>query len=312
MTVDSIRGAVLRAEARIRPYVETTPLFEDERLSGRIHGHVYLKLENLQRTGSFKARGALSRLAVLTDEERRRGVIAASTGNHGAAVAYGMSVLGIPGLIVVPDGTTETKRGAIGRFGVEILSHGTDCVESEVYARRLAEESGCVFVSPYNDPEVIAGQGTLSLEIDQAIGRPDALFVSLGGGGLTSGAGGYFYGGRPPVAVVACSPAHSPVMAESLRAGRILEMETQPTLSDGTAGGVEPGAITFGLCASLIDRHVLVSEKEIRAAMDDQRIRNQQVVEGAAGVALAGFEKVADNFTGQTVVVVVCGGNVGV
>ena len=227
-------------------------------------------------------------------------------------MAYGMSILGIPGLIVVPHGALATKIAAIRRYGVEVLEHGADCVESEVYARALADESGRVFVSPYNDPYVIAGQGTLSLEIERAIGRPDALFLSLGGGGLASGAGGAFFGGVSPVTVVACSPAHSPVMMASLQAGRILEMETLPTLSDGTAGGVEPGAITFDLCARVIDRHVLVSEEEIRAAMDDQRERNEEVIEGAAGVALAGFEKVADDFVGQTVAVVVCGGRGGV
>jgi threonine dehydratase len=166
------------------------------------------------------------------------------------------------------------------------------------------------YVSPYNDPKVIGGQGTIGLELERQMENVDAVFVSLGGGGLAGGIGGYLKSTGKRVKVVACSPENSPVMHESLRAGRIVERESKPTLSDGTAGGVERGAITFDLCREVVDESVLVSEEEIRQAVRIVIERHRLLVEGAAGVAVAGLLKQQRRLAGSDVAVVLCGANI--
>lgn len=302
--------SVHEAERRIRAFVRETYLEYSDPLSERSGVAVYCKLENLQHTGSFKVRGAMNRVIALSPDGRRRGVIAASTGNHGAAVAYAARQAGTPCRIVVPDTAHETKVAAIRRLGATVEVRGRDCVESERLARVQAEEQGATYVSPYNDPLVIAGQGTIGRELVRQIGRIDAVFVSLGGGGLASGIAGYLKGIGWNPRVVACSPEKSAVMIESIRAGRILDMPSESTLSDGTAGGVEEDAITFDLCRTYVDEYVSVSEDEIAAALRSFIDTHHLLIEGAAAVAVAAFERLAARYTGQTVVIVVCGGNI--
>ena len=306
----NIEKEVREAEGRIRGYVRETPVEESRPLGALTGGTVYLKLENLQLTGSFKLRGAMSRMLSLTASQREIGVVAASTGNHGAAVAHAMTSLGIPGRIFVPETASPAKLAAIRSYGAEIRTGGGDPVESEIRARRDAEENGMVYISPYNDPRVIAGQGTVGVELARQIGRIDAVLVALGGGGLISGIGGFLESIDPDIEVVACSPANSAVMYESLRAGRILEMESKPTLSDGTAGGVEDDAITFEPCRRLIDHHALVTEEEIRRAMRLIIGEHHLLVEGAAGVAVAGLLKERERYRDRHAAVVLCGANI--
>lgn len=306
----NLRNEVADAERRIRPYVRDTPVEESRALGGEGRGRVFLKMENLQTTGSFKLRGAMNRLLTLTPEERARGIVTASSGNHGAAVACGLERLGIPGLIFVPENVSPAKIANIRSYGAEVRTHATDSGLTEIHARRFAEESGRVYVSPYNDAAVVAGQGTIGVELARRLDSIDALFVSLGGGGLVSGIAGYLKGIGRRVEVVACSPANSAVMHHSLAAGRILSLESEPTLSDGTAGAVEEGTITLELCRKYVDRTVLVSEDEIRQAMRLVIDRHHTLIEGAAGVAVAGYLKDRDRYADHTVVIVLCGANI--
>jgi threonine dehydratase len=301
---------VERAATRIRGHVVETPVLASPALSRLSGGEVFLKLENVQATGSFKLRGAVHKLLSLTPDERARGVVAASSGNHGAAVACGLASLGMRGIVFVPDETADAKVDAIRAHGAEVEKHGPDCVVTETFARSFAQERGMVYVSPYNDPAIVAGQGTIGLELARQIDGLEHVFVAMGGGGLIGGVGGYLKAAVPGIEVVACSPANSAVMHHSLAAGRILELESLPTLSDSTAGGVEPDAITFPLCRRVIDRSLLVSEDEIAAAMRLVLRAHYMIIEGAAGVAVAGFLQAADRLAGRRVAIVLCGANV--
>jgi threonine dehydratase len=307
----NLSSEAIIAEQRIRPYLRETLLEHSLPLSESAGAQVFLKLENLQHTGSFKARGAMNKLLSLTPEEQRRGIVTASTGNHGAAVAFGLRTLNLPGIVFVPENASATKVAAIRRYGAEVRHHGATPLEAELYTRRYAEKNDLIYISPYNDPAVIAGQGTIGVELARQCPHLDAVFIAVGGGGLISGVAGYLKAALPrPVSIIGCLPENSPEMALSVRAGRFVEMESKPTLSDGTAGGFEPGAITFDLCRALVDEYVLASEAEIAAAMRGFMETHHQMIEGAAGAALAGFAKLQDRFRQQNVVIVICGANI--
>ena len=301
---------VAGADQRIRPHVRETALDYSPELSRAWGAEVFLKLENTQVTGSFKVRGALNRLLSTPISQRALGVVAASTGNHGAAVAYAMAKLRIPGTVFVPEGASSTKLNAIRAWGAEIKVHGQDGLESETEARHYAENKGLVYLSPYNDPHVVAGQGTIGAELARQLDRIDVLCISVGGGGLVGGVAGYLKGlGRAGV-VVGCSPEKSKVMYESVKAGHILDLPSEPTLSDGTAGGVEADAITFPLCRALIDEWAILTEAEIAAGIRLAIDHAHQLVEGAAGMALAAARGLAGKYPGGNIVVVLCGGNI--
>ena len=243
---------------RIRPYIRETYLERSAALSSEFGADVYCKLENLQHTGSFKARGAMNKVLSLSDEERAAGIIAASTGNHGAAAARSAAVAGIPCHVFVPPGVDPSKLANIRRYGATIEEHGTDPADAERFARTYAADHGSTYVSPYNDAAVVAGQGTVGIELARQLESIDAVFVATGGGGLGVGIAGVVKGLGYPARIVACSPENSAVMAASVRAGRILDLPSHPTLSDGMARGVEEDAITFDLCRELIDDWVTV------------------------------------------------------
>lgn len=298
------------AEKRIRPHVRETLLESSLALGATSGAKVFLKCENLQHTGSFKARGALSKVLSLSKAEIARGVVTASTGNHGAAVAYALRALGAKATVFVPESASATKLAAIERLGSVIRRHGADSGDTEVFARAQAEKTGATFISPYNDPQVVGGQGTVAVELLRQTKPIDAVFVSLGGGGLVGGIGAYLKAHSPTTKVIACSPANSQVMIQSVRAGRILEIESQPTLSDGTAGGVEAGSITFPLVREAVDEFVTVSEAEIASAMRAIMEAQHLLIEGAAGVAVAAFEQQKARWKGAHVVIVLCGANI--
>ena len=295
------------AAQRIAPYVRHTPVEYSHVLSEMSGARVHLKLENLQTTGSFKLRGATNALLSLGDEVTA--VVAASSGNHGMAVAHAAQIAGMAALIFVPETADPSKIEGIEALGAGIMRVEGDPVLAEAAARRHADENGIPYISPYNDPHVVAGQGTLGVELAADLERVDVLFASLGGGGLISGAGGYLKAARG-THVVACSPANSAVMHESLKAGRVLDLPSFPTLSDGTAGGVEPGAITFELCQEVINDSLTVSEDEIRVAMRLIIGRHHTLIEGSAAVAVAGFLQTIDRWTGKDIAIILCGANV--
>jgi threonine dehydratase len=301
---------VLAAEARIRPFIRETPLHYSLFLSKLGRCEAYLKLENLQHTGSFKARGALNKLFSLSAPERRAGVVAASTGNHGLAVAFGATQLGINGTIFLPENASPQKVQALRNYEVEIKFYGNDCEATESHARAEAGKTGQVYLSPYNDPKVVGGQGTIGIEILRQAESIDSIMVSVGGGGLISGIAGYVKGLRGDIEIIGCLPENSPVMYDCVRAGRIVDSVVSPTLSDGTAGGIEAGAITFEPCQRYVDDWVLVSENEIRDGMKFVFEHERFVIEGAASVVVASFAKIKEKLKGRNVILVMCGGNI--
>jgi threonine dehydratase len=305
----NVLQAILQAEQKIRPFIRMTPLEYSHPLSKTTNSQVFLKLENLQYTGSFKVRGAMNALLSLSKEQSARGVVTASSGNHGIAVAFGLNTLNINGAIFVPEDTSSAKVAAISNYGVDARFWSTDCLETELHARSYAKQNDMVYISPYNDLHVVGGQGTIGVELCQQIKHIDMALVALGGGGMISGIAGYLKTVFPHVEVIGCSPMNSPVMAKSIHAGRILEMESLPTLSDGTAGGIEKDAITFPLCQRLVDDYILVSEDEIRHAMRSFIETHHMLIEGAAGVPLAALLKMPERVQEKTVVIVLCGAN---
>ena len=298
------------AANRIKSYIRETPLDYSSAFSELTGANVYLKLENLQHTGSFKLRGAFNKLLSLSEAERETGCVAASSGNHGAAVAYALSGLGVSGVIFVPEQTSSTKVDAIKRSGGEVRFFGTDGLDTEMHARQYAEDHGMVYLSPYNDAQVIAGQGTIGVELARQLPQIDAVFIAVGGGGLISGVGSFLKTVNPGVQIIACQPAASDVMTQSVKAGTILELASEPTLSDGTAGGIEAGAITFGICRDIADDYITVSEGQIAEAMRAFIDSHHMLLEGAAGVAIAALEANPEPYQGKNVVVVICGANI--
>lgn len=305
-----LQNEVLIAENRIRSYVRETPLDYSLPLSKITNTNVYLKCENLQYTGAFKIRGAFNKLLSLSTSQRKKGVVTASSGNHGAAVAFGLNKLNIPGIVFVPENTSSTKVDNIRNYEVPLEFYATDCMKTEIYAIEYAKQHNMIYVSPYNDRQVIAGQGTIALEITRQIADVDFILVPIGGGGLISGIAGYIKSASPKTKVIGCLPENSAVMFESMKAGKIINMETLSTLSDATAGGIEPDAITFEFCREFVDDYILVSEQEIKDAIITLIKSQHLLIEGAAGVALASLLKNSKEFAGKNVVVVLSGANI--
>jgi len=300
------------AERRIRPYVIETPVTSSRWLSALSGAQVYLKLENLQETGAFKLRGATHKLFSLTPAQASRGIVTASSGgNHALGVAATGSKLGIATEVFVPSTIDPARREKIEALGARVRLVDGDSLLAEQTARREGERSGREYASPYNDPEVIAGQGTIAVELLRQLPRLDAVFVAVGGGGLIGGIGAHLKVASPGTEVVGCWPRNSRALYECIRAGHVMEVAEQPTLSVSTAGGVEENAITLPLCSEVIDRSVLVSEEEILDSLRRLYREDQQLVEGAAAVPVAAFRQVADDYAGKTVAIILCGGNVG-
>lgn len=265
--MNSFYPLITEAHMAIRPQVRTTPLDYSPLLSLISGCQIYLKCEHLQHTGSFKFRGAVNKIRLLNETSRQSGVITASTGNHGQALALAAREAGVAVTVYAPATAAQVKLDAIRAFGADIELVEGDALAAELEASRQAGLQGKPFVSPYNDKYIIAGQGTSGIEIAEQIDDLDAVFIAVGGGGLISGIGTALKQLSPKTQIIGCWPANAPSMYASLKAGNIIEVEEQETLSDGTAGGVEPGAITFPVCQQVIDRYELVSEQEIRDAM---------------------------------------------
>ncbi len=302
------------AEQRIRPYIRETPLKHSRGLSESSRANVFLKLENLQEIGAFKIRGAANKLLSMPGEKAARGVVAASNGNHALAVATVGGRLGIPVEVFVSAHIGPLRRTRIGSLGAKLHTVEGDPLLAELEARREAERSGRTYVSPYNDLEIVEGQGTIAVEILRQLPpssgkKLDAVFVAVGGGGLIGGIGSHLKSVSPGTEVVACWPENSPALYECLRAGRIIDVPEKPTLSVSTAGGIEPGAVTLELAEQVIDRSILVSEAEILDAARRIYREDDEFIEGAAAVAVAAFLKSSTDYTGKTVVIVICGGN---
>ncbi|AHM71269.2 threonine/serine dehydratase [Yersinia hibernica] len=308
--MNTLFDAIKEAHQVLRPQVRVTPLEYSPLLSQHSGCEIYLKCEHLQHTGSFKFRGASNKLRLLTDEQRQRGVITASTGNHGQAMALAGKLAGVKSTIYAPEQAAAIKLDVIRALGGEVELIPGDALNAELAADHAAQLQGKIYISPYNDSQIIAGQGTCGMEMVEQQPDLDAVFVAVGGGGLISGIATVLKKLSDKTQIIGCWPANATSMYTSLENGQIQEVAEQETLSDGTAGGVEPGAITFSLCQQLIDQKVLVSEQEIKDAMRLIARTDRWMIEGAAGVALAAALKLAPHWQGKKVAVVLCGKNI--
>jgi threonine dehydratase len=295
---------------RIKNYIRVTPLDRAFFFENLDDTHVYLKLENIQVTGSFKLRGAFNKLLSLSEKDRQKGIITASTGNHGAAFLYASEILNTTGVVCVPENISPAKLKGLKMYGKgreELIFRGNDVEETESYARELSKKQEKEFVSPYNDSQVIGGQATIGIEILEQLPSADVVFVPVGGGGLMSGIAGYLKCKNPEIKIIGCQPQHSPVMYESVKAGRLIQMESLPTLADGTAGGIEEGSITFEICRDCVDEFIMVSESEIKEAILLVLEKYHMLIEGAAALSVASYIKTKDTYKGKNVVLIISG-----
>ncbi|MDZ7773775.1 MAG: pyridoxal-phosphate dependent enzyme [Balneolaceae bacterium] len=299
------------AHRRLRGKVLRTPLVRSRWLSGAVDGEVWLKLESEQHTGSFKARGALNKLLWLREQGVDALPVTASTGNHGQGFARALHLLGMEGKVFLPRGADESKAEAISSWGAVLEYYAEDPYETEVHTRQLAEEKGWVYVSPYNDLQVVAGQGTIAAEIWEQGPAPDTILATVGGGGLISGLACHARDRDPEVRILGAQPENSPEMAVSVRApantGRWNPAPPSPT---GSAGGFERNAITFDYCRNYVDQFILVPENEIEEGIRGMIARHHKLVEGSAAVAVAALLREPERFAGRTTAVVICGANI--
>ncbi|MEW5314046.1 MAG: hypothetical protein WDW38_005571 [Sanguina aurantia] len=338
------------ADSRIRNYVLQTPLLASQWLTSYMHPSsssegaaaqaaayplppvsVWMKMESEQISGSFKARGAFNKLLSLTPEQQAAGLYAASSGNHALAMVDACLLLASQH----QEGSGTTAASTAGPMPMPVLYlstaadghkikklkekkavvviHGDDAVQAEVACREKAEAVGGTYVSPYNDFQVAGGQGTIAVEMlrqRQGMAPLDVVFIPVGGGGLIAGIASVLKATDPPPYIIACQPAASDVMRVSVLAGKVLDLPSDDTLSDGTAGGVEAGTMTFEPCCSLVDQWVTISEQEIADAMIGVLHHHGKIIEGAAGVVVAAFQQLAPTLVGKQVALVICGGNV--
>ena len=300
---------VYAAHKRIGGWIRRIPLEHSPILSELFGCDVWLKLENRQLTGSFKIRGAANRLMLLKPEERGRGVVAASSGNHAQGVAYAARGLGVRVVIVVPENTPKVKRDAIRALGAELTVHGAEYMDAERLAQRMSCDDGMPFLSPYNDPDLIAGQGTVGLEMLEDEPGLDAVLVPVSGGGLISGVA-TVWKEASDAEVIGVQTEASPVMYESVKAGKIIDIQMFDTVAEGLHGGIEQGSVTFPICQRLVDDWIVVKEETIKDTMRLMLLRQHEIVEGSGAVGVAALMEQASRFKGRKVGIVISGGNV--
>lgn len=294
---------------RIDSLIKKTPLEPSLFLSEKCGGEVWLKLENQQLTGSFKVRGALNRLLKINHDEKERGIVTASSGNHAQGIGYAAQILGLKATIVVPTHTPRVKLDAIRRYGVELVMYGSEYMDAERRARQMEKEESMPFISGYNDLDIIAGQGTVGLEMVESMPDLDVVLVPVGGGGLISGVACVLKTINRDIKVVGVQSVASPVMCESVKQGHIVEMELENSVAEGLHGGIEEGSVTFEMCRDLVDDFVLVREETIVKAIWLLLTQQHQVVEGAGAVGAAAIMENPQWFRNRRVGVVISGGN---
>jgi len=299
-----------QAENRIRKVILRTPVIYSEALSKLTGKEVFLKLENLQKTGSFKIRGAYYKLSRLSGMKKGREVVAASAGNHAQGVAYASSLLGIHSTIVMPEGAPLAKQMATRAYGGEVILFGQNTDEALLQARKM-EETGKIFIHPFDDEEVIAGQGTIGLEILEEVPEVEGIIVPVGGGGLISGISTIVKKKKPKVQIIGVQSSHASAAIRSLERKRIVEVKVKPTLADGIAVG-RIGEITFPIIQQKVDHIVTVNEEEIASAILMLMERKRLVAEGAGASPLAALLSKGIKIKPQKIVLVISGGNIDV
>ena len=297
------------ARGRIAGVVRRTPVERSQWLTNELGREIWLKLECFQVTGSFKIRGAMAKLSNLSEEEKARGILTVSAGNHGLAVAHCSEALSLDATIVVPESASRAKVAALRRYPITLIERGASYDEAEATARRMERETGATFISPYNDEDVIAGQGTIALEIMEDAPRIDAILAPVSGGGLIAGIAIAAKTADPRIKIYGAEPDATPTMLESLRAGRVVAIKEEETIADGLAGNIEAGSITFPIVQQLVDDIILVSEKSIRDAIARVAREDHLMIEGSAAVAIAALND--PRIEGERIAVVVTGRNIG-
>ncbi|MDN4876964.1 bifunctional threonine ammonia-lyase/L-serine ammonia-lyase TdcB [Bacillus cereus] len=288
-----------------------TPLVKSFYLTSKTGGEIYLKLENMQLTGSFKFRGAFNKISQLTNEEKERGVIACSAGNHAQGVALSSHLLGIKSKIVMPTSAPQAKVDATRGYGSEVILYGDTFDDAKAKCEEIIKETGETYLHPYDDVEVMAGQGTIGLDILDDMWDVDTVIVPIGGGGIISGIAVALKSFNPSINIIGVQAENVHGMKASYDAGEIVSHYKAPTIADGCAVKI-PGNLTFEIVKNLVDEIVTVSEEELEVAMKDLLQRGKAVVEGAGALATAALlaGKVDKYVQGKKVVAVISGGNV--
>ena len=298
------------ARKRVQKWARRTPMEYSPGLSELIDGDVWLKLENQQVTGSFKIRGATNKILLLSEEEKARGVVTASSGNHAQGLGYAAKELGVKAKVIVPEMTPKVKIDAIRKYGVELVIEGEEYMVSERLARKIEAEEGMTFISAYNDIDLIKGQGTVGLEMVEDVPDLDVVLIPVGGGGLASGVASVIKQATNAT-VIGVQSDTSPVMYECVRKGYIHDIPLEDTYAEGLHGGLEPGSVSFDICREVINEWVILTEDDILAAIKYCLHESRMLVEGAGAVGVAALLSDPDRFTHKRVGVVISGGNLG-
>jgi threonine dehydratase len=301
---------VAEAYERCHEYLAPTPLEYSIYLSEQIEGDVWLKLDLMQRTSSFKFRGAINKILSLTEDELDKGVVSASTGNYALAVAEAMRIRSRRATIYVAEDIEASRLELLRAHGLDLVVFGKAAWDAEKEARRVGEDEDKIYVSPYNDPIVVGGQGTCGYEISKQLPDVDAALFACGAGGLLTGSAGWLKSHNPAFEAYGVSPENSPVMYECMRAKKMVQMETYPTLADTCAGNVDMDSVTLELCLRHVDEILLLTEEEIESSIRLLFEQHRLVVEGSGALGVGGLLKRKEQFKGKKVVATVCGRNV--
>lgn len=300
---------ILKAKKNLEGVVYRTPLTYSKALSEISGAEIYLKWENLQKTGSFKLRGAYNKINSLIPEERSKGIITASSGNHAQAVSLVAKIMGLKAIVVVPENASRTKVDRCNAFGAEVVLKGSNYDEALVQCRRLVSETGATYIPSFEDYKVIAGQGTIGCEILEDMPETETIIVPIGGGGLISGIALWAKTVNPNIRIIGAQSTAAYTMYECFKAKKIMEVPVPPTIADGLAGGI--AQITLDLVLKYVDEIVLAEEEELMRAILWILKNERQVVEGSGVVGPAAILQGKVRFKpGERAVVVVSGGNI--
>jgi|TARA_Y100000814_G_scaffold198307_1_gene145977 threonine dehydratase len=298
-----------KAHKSISPYINYTPLIHSLALSKNLE--VYLKLECLQVTGSFKLRGATNKLLSLTNEQKNKGVIAVSTGNHGKGVAHAAKQIGIKSTIFMSSMVPEHRKKAIESLGAKVEIIGNNSDEADLYAREFAKKNNITLVHPFDDLDVIAGQGTVGLEMLEAMPDIDSVIIPTSGGGLIGGIALAIKLQKPNVKIIATSMKRGPSMYESLKAGKPVDVKEEETLADCLGGSIGlENQYTFGICKDVIDDFILIDEPKIAEGIKFNFEKHKLVTEGAAATSIMAVKDQLSSHFGKNTICLLCGGNI--
>ena len=302
---------VWEAKKRLNSFISETPFISSPFLDEKLDATIYLKLENMHPIGAFKIRGAANKIMSLSENEKNRGVTTFSTGNHGLAVAYVAKRLGIKAVICISNRVPQAKVERIKRMGAEVIKVGTSQDEAENYCYQLEQEKGLTVIKPFDDPYVIAGQGTIGLEMIEHVPLIDTAIVQVSGGGLFSGIGLVLKHYNPNIRLIGVSMEKSAVMYESLRVNKPVELDEKETLADSLLGGIGlHNEFTFSMVKELLDDFILVSENEIKEGMFFMADQHRLIVEGAAATGVAALLSRKIKTTGLNIGTIITGSNV--